>query len=163
MGMGEPFLVRAHHPTAYTCLVDGRLEIQGIPLGHRFSDGLWARFAAEQLQHPCLQVGQAEMRKHPTSILCRPWLSDRPHCLVVLVDHWREYAVCSRALQVGRAAQAGCCMAYINRELEASTGLHLPYVRDGDANTAEHSGTGFPDFEARREYGVGAGDRNFAG
>src|SRR6187200_2585276 len=54
-------------------------------------------------------------------------------------------------------------MADIDRNLRAPSGLQLPDVGDGDADAAEHGGTGLPDPEMRREYGIGAGNGDRAG
>jgi hypothetical protein len=163
MGMREPFVIRAHHATTYVRLVDGRLEIEGVPLSHGLGNRLGVGLAAEQFLHPLLQVGKAEMRQHPAPVLGRPRLGDRPHRLVAFVDHGLERAVRAGALQVGRAAKAGCRMAHIDGWVQAPPGLHLPNVGDGDGDAGENGGTGLSDLEARREYGVRASDRHLAG
>src|SRR5882762_4477813 len=60
MRMGEPLVIGAHHAAAYACLVDGRLEIERVPLGYGLRDRLRVGLAIEQLQHSGLQVRQPE-------------------------------------------------------------------------------------------------------
>ena len=49
VGMREPFLVRAHHAAAHARLVEGRLEIEGVPFGYGLRNRLRVELAAEQL------------------------------------------------------------------------------------------------------------------
>jgi len=60
MRMGEPLAIGAHHAAAHACLVDGRLEIERIPLGHGLLYRYWIEFAAEQLLHPRLKCGNTQ-------------------------------------------------------------------------------------------------------
>ena len=52
-------------------------------------------------------------------------------------------------------------MSDINRDFLAPASLHLPDVGDSHTDAAEYGGTGLSDLETRREYGIGADDRDF--
>src|SRR5262245_32796015 len=84
MWMLKPLLIGTDHTTTETCLVDSSFEIERIPFGDSVGDGVRIRFAVEQLQHACLQIGQTKVGQHPASVLCPPWLGNRSHVLVIV-------------------------------------------------------------------------------
>src|SRR5262245_43074145 len=64
----------------------------------------------------------------------------------------------------GRSSCSGLLPHVAHRtRVSAIAQSHLPDVGDGDADTAENGGTRLCDLETRREYGIRAGDRHFAG
>src|SRR4029077_142322 len=94
-------------------------------------------------------------------ILRRPWLGDRSHRLMVLVDDGFERAVRVGALQVARAPQTSGRMPDMNRDLLAPPALHFQNIGNSHADAAQGGGTGLSDLESCWEDGVGAGNRDF--
>ena len=156
----QPFRVAADHAATGARLVDGGLQVERVPLGDGLGDRLRVRLATENLQLPCLQVRQAEMRQNPAPVLGRPGLRDGDHLLVVLVDYVLESAGRVRFLHVGRASEPSAGVTRIDRGLLPASGFLLPDVGDGDADAGQHRRAGLADLEARREHRIGAGQRD---
>ena len=157
----QPFIIGAHHAATGTNFVNGVFKVHRIPLGDGGRDGGRGQLAIQQLQHPCLQVGQVEMRQDMAAILGGVGLGYLHHLFMRWVHNGFERTVWPWPLQIACAAKGSGGMADIDRRLLPLAGFQLPNVVDRNANTAEHSSRRFANLEARGYDWVSACNSHF--